>query len=71
MCIAACVVLVICTCGCTTLERQTVRDAFLDHNPYTDYVWDEEKGMGVWKVDEAALLQAIIDSNRRQKEERR
>ena len=49
----------------TTLERQTVRDAFLD--PYTDYVWDKEKGMGVWKVDEAALLQAIRDLNRRQK----
>ena len=48
--------------GCTTIERQAVINALRDPYPYTDYVWDDEKGMGVWKVDEAALLEAIIES---------
>ena len=45
--------------GCTTIDRQTVRDAFLDYDPATDYVYDAEKGRGVWKIDAKYLLDEV------------
>ncbi len=57
-----CIIALLSMTGCTTLERQAVLEALRDYNPYTEYVWAEELGRGVWKVDEDALLQAVLQS---------